>query len=879
MSEHPSKLGKYEIRRELGSGAMGVVYEAFDPTIERIVALKTIRRDQVEGAEAADAIARFQREAKAAGRLNHPNIVAIYEFGEDASTMFIAMEFVAGRELRSYFENNERFEIKEIVRIMGQLLDALDYSHINGVVHRDIKPANIIILPDGQVKVADFGIARIESSQYTQAGTVLGTPAYMSPEQFMGQIVDGRSDIFSAGVVLYQFLTGERPFTGGATTIMHKVLNEHPPAPSMLSVQVPKLFDAVISKAMEKRPDDRFEVARQFKQAIALAAEGKGGPELDQLLGAAGDATIVNLDTQKTVRTAADAPTVRQPPPAGDGGWRTVGGGSGESSGSGGGGRQPPANIPAPAAAAGVPAGNPNPGGVAAPVAAKNAGRKSPLMMLGGLLLALLVVGGAIAVMLARSLPHAELDKAADAMVKSLEKEAQKEAPDIAGGASPTEPGTMLISAVGLADPGDKKYQSDKALLNADLRADSKSQLVEKAIALYLDRTSLDKNYALLRDRLMAKSSGYILNIVSESEPQLGKDGLMHVTTQATVKVRDVQKSLNDMARDERIEFIRNNGDPRISVSINVRGEGADAPAQNSQVAENLLKERIKSFGFRIVSDDTQAKAALGKDVAVAALDDIGMKKLSANLAKSGVKLDKLIADDGDAAGAPGKSPDFAVIGEARIKKLSAKLPASGITVEKYLLTSWTVKCIDTQSGEEIYYNNKLPVAAGSWATEEQALAAIGGRIADEFSRDFFLQHFAVGGQQVTLKFEGLPDQAFQQAVARELVGLEQVIDLTQRSKASESAMFDLNLSGSGPLNDLVAGAVLKPLNAKLGKPCFDLGAIAGNRISVKFDKACGDPALIARFDVNPPASLYEAPSIRQNWVLKDPNAVKRLSM
>src|SRR6185295_3259383 len=237
---------------------MGVVYEAFDPSIERTVALKTIRRDQLESVEAGDAISRFQREAKAAGRLNHPNIVSIYDFGEDNSTTFIAMEFVHGRELKSYFEKNERFPIAEIVRIMGQLLDALEYSHNYGVVHRDIKPANIIIQPNGQVKVADFGIARIESSQYTQAGTVLGTPAYMSPEQFMGQTVDRRSDIFSAGVILYQFLTGERPFSGTATTIMHKVLSVDPPLPSMLNVQVPKPFDSVIAKAMAKRPDDRF---------------------------------------------------------------------------------------------------------------------------------------------------------------------------------------------------------------------------------------------------------------------------------------------------------------------------------------------------------------------------------------------------------------------------------------------------------------------------------------------------------------------------------------------------------------------------------------------------------------------------------------------
>jgi len=853
-------LGKYEIRRELGSGAMGVVYEAFDPSIERVVALKTIRRDQVEGAEAQDAIARFQREAKAAGRLNHPNIVAIYDFGEDAGTLFIAMEFVAGRELKSYFENNERFEIKEIVRIMGQLLDALDYSHINGVVHRDIKPANIILLPDGQVKVADFGIARIESSQYTQAGTVLGTPAYMSPEQFMGQVVDGRSDIFSAGVVLYQFLTGERPFTGGATTIMHKVLHENPPAPSMLSVQVPRLFDAVIAKAMAKRPEDRFEIARLFKQAIMLAAEGIGGLEFDELVGAAGDATVVNTEAQKTVKTIADALTVRGSPPADNGGWRTVGGGSGASG-------SQAASRPAAVAAA-------------QPVAQTKAARKSILPILGLMLIVLLVISGAIATLVFRSLPHdaKDVDAAADALVKSLEKRAHEESAESVAEAKNGGPGTMLISAMGLADPGDKKYQADKSLLTADLRADSKSQLIEKAIALYVDRASVAKNYALLRDRLMANSGGYIADIVSESEPQLGKDGLMHVTTQATVKVRDVQKSLNQMAREQRIEFIRNNGDPRISVSISVRGEGPDAPAHNSQIAENLLKERIKSFGFRIASDDAQAKAALGKDAAVAALDDIGMKKLSDRLAKSGVKLDELVTDD-DAAAAPGKGADFAVVGEARIKKLSAKLAASGITVEKYQLTSWTVKCVDTQSSEEIYFNNKMPVAAGSWATEELALAAIGGKIADEFSRDFFLQHFAASGQLVSLKFEGLPDDATQQALARELVGLEQVINLTRRRKGDDSVSFDLNLSGNGPLSDLVAGAVLRPLNAKLGRACFDVGATAGNRITVKFDNACRDPAVISRFDSNPPAALYEAPAIRQNWVLKDPNAVRKLSM
>ena len=398
----------------------------------------------------------------------------------------------------------------------------------------------------------------------------------------------------------------------------------------------------------------------------------------------------------------------------------------------------------------------------------------------------------------------------------------------------------MVISAVGLADPSDQKYQADKSLLAADLRADSKSQLVEKAIALYLDRASLAKNYDVLRDRLLANSGNYISAIVQEGEPRLGKDGLMSLTTQATVKVREVQKSLNQMSRDERIQFIRNNGDPRISVAINVRGERADAPAQNSQVAENLLKDRIKSFGFRIWSDDAKTPAASGQGA------------------------------------------DFSVVGEARLKKLSARLEASGITVDKYMLTSWTVKCIDRQTGEEIYHNNKLPVGAGSWATEEQALAAIGGKIADEFSRDFFVRHFSPSGRKVTLRVEGLPDKAMAETIGRELVGLQPVISAARRPDAASGtpAIYDLQLSGgTGLLTDLVSASILKPLNAKLGQPCFNLGATSGEQVTVSFDPACSEKGVLARLDTNPPASLYAAPPARQKSVLKDPSAIKKLTI
>jgi serine/threonine protein kinase len=184
----PEKLGKYEIRREVGRGGMGIVYEGYDPLISRRVALKTFLSEFFDGTQSDNLLTRLRREAQAAGRLSHRNIIAVYDYGEDVvkdaagvetSTAFIAMEFIEGRSLESYFEANERFPMREIERIMSELLDALEYSHGHGVVHRDIKPANIILLADGTVKVGDFGVARIESSTLTQVGTVLGSPSYI----------------------------------------------------------------------------------------------------------------------------------------------------------------------------------------------------------------------------------------------------------------------------------------------------------------------------------------------------------------------------------------------------------------------------------------------------------------------------------------------------------------------------------------------------------------------------------------------------------------------------------------------------------------------------------------------------------------------------
>ncbi|MDF0732400.1 serine/threonine-protein kinase [Pseudomonas entomophila] len=281
------RLGKYRIDSVLGKGAMGTVYKAFDPHIARVVALKTIRRELLGDGQQQQLLSRFQNEAQAAGRLSHPNIVAVYDYGEDDGAAYIAMEFVDGIALNTRLQNQEPRQLAQVLGWMRQLLGALHYAHAKGVVHRDVKPANLLITSDDQVKVTDFGIARIDTSVLTQTGSMIGTPSYMSPEQFCGELVDGRSDVFSAGIVLYQLLTGERPFSGSATMVMQQILNQTPVPPSSLNPTLDPQFDALIRQALAKRPDERFASAQDFLEAL----EALSGP---QTLGS------VELDDDRT---------------------------------------------------------------------------------------------------------------------------------------------------------------------------------------------------------------------------------------------------------------------------------------------------------------------------------------------------------------------------------------------------------------------------------------------------------------------------------------------------------------------------------------------------------------------------------------------------
>ncbi len=271
---HPTHLGKYQVRSVLGEGAMGVVYKGFDPGIQRVVALKTVRRQLLEDDEQGSTMAaRFRNEAQAAGRLSHPGIVAVYDYGEEATAAggvaYIAMEYVEGNTLQRYIANQVRFTERDIASVVVQLLDALDHAHEQGVWHRDVKPGNVLMTREGKLKVADFGIARIENAGLTRVSTLIGTPSYMAPEQFQGLDIDRRVDIYATGALFYQLLVGQPPFTGSAESLSYRVVHEAPVLPSAVpGCTRGAAYDGVLAVALAKNRAHRYPSAEAFKQAL-----------------------------------------------------------------------------------------------------------------------------------------------------------------------------------------------------------------------------------------------------------------------------------------------------------------------------------------------------------------------------------------------------------------------------------------------------------------------------------------------------------------------------------------------------------------------------------------------------------------------------------
>jgi serine/threonine-protein kinase len=305
----PAHLGRYVIQSELGRGAMGVVYKATDSVLERTVAVKTVNitleREYAEKYEQ-----RFYQEARAAGGLNHPNIVTIHDVGKAGDVVFMAMEYIEGVELRTLIGEGRALRVAQAVSIGAQVAEGLAYAHQRGVVHRDIKPANIMVVASGPVKITDFGIARMRGSgDLTQTGTLLGSPKYMSPEQVIGKRADQRSDVFSLGVILYEMLCGSAPFNGeNVTALMYQIVNFVPPAPSSINPAVPEMLDLIVAKMLAKPLDQRYqeaaEVARDLRECerqLGVPASSTQPPRTLPGLAPAPQPRLVDSDAKTVV--------------------------------------------------------------------------------------------------------------------------------------------------------------------------------------------------------------------------------------------------------------------------------------------------------------------------------------------------------------------------------------------------------------------------------------------------------------------------------------------------------------------------------------------------------------------------------------------------
>jgi serine/threonine-protein kinase len=307
----PQTIGRYQVQASIGYGAMGAVYRAFDPLIKRTLAIKTIRLDiPRQSPQYKSFIERFYHEARISGTLSHPNIVTLFDIGEEGGVPYLAMEFVEGETLSSILERGVRFPPEKVIGLISQIASAVDYAHSKGVIHRDIKPSNLILYETDRVKVTDFGIAKLVDSEITHAGTLLGTPSYMSPEQAMGDKLDGRSDIFSLGICAFEMLSGEQPFPGtNVTSILYKLVHVDPVEPANLEMNglVPQKWHEVFGKVLAKRPDDRYQTATDFVQDLEYCLGAWFGGIAEDLVGEAAPAGV------KT-KTGASAPMTAVPP-------------------------------------------------------------------------------------------------------------------------------------------------------------------------------------------------------------------------------------------------------------------------------------------------------------------------------------------------------------------------------------------------------------------------------------------------------------------------------------------------------------------------------------------------------------------------------------
>ena len=300
----PRTVGKYEILAPLGAGSMGTVYRAFDPTLQRTVAVKMLNLGSTHDISPEELAARFRTEARAVARLNHPSIVTIFDYDDqDPAGAYIAMEYVEGCTLNQYIKKRGELHLEDAISAMTQVLGGLHYAHEQGVIHRDIKPSNLLLTRDGLIKIMDFGIARIGPQNQTQSKLMMGTPLYMAPEQYLGSNADCRCDIHAVGVVLHELLTGSPPFTGTDAEVMYRICNEKPKPLEALDPQAAQALNPIIAKALEKAVENRYASAAAFAEALRSSWQATSGAPLSQKLS----------DQARAIAAAAGSPQPGNP--------------------------------------------------------------------------------------------------------------------------------------------------------------------------------------------------------------------------------------------------------------------------------------------------------------------------------------------------------------------------------------------------------------------------------------------------------------------------------------------------------------------------------------------------------------------------------------
>jgi serine/threonine protein kinase len=558
-----AKLGRYEVVSELGKGAMGIVYLAKDPAIGRLVAIKTIRGGSAGDEEDTQEFReRFVREAQTAGILSHPNIVTIHDIGEDPDTRtsYIAMEYIEGKNIKMLLGEKTKFPFDQVCEIVAEVADALDYAHRKGIIHRDVKPANIIITTDGKVKITDFGIAKIASSNLTTTGQFLGTPNYMSPEQVSGSPVDGRSDLFSLGVVLYEMLTSRKPFQGdNLTAISYKIVHEDFTPPAVVSTEVPPEFNDIVARAMAKDPWNRYQRGKDMALALyqlkAQLEERRSQDDLGTMITAAAE----NVPTLKIANARAIAesggPDPQETPAAMPAvGVNTIPGAAIRSEGSGSfsqsGSRRTTELVPEPAAplppdveptvATSTSPGRPAPTMPVRPIPAKSAGsRRGGLGLVAGIAIAVaLAVAGYFAL---RARPAAVLPSAATVDTAPANADAVAIQKSVEEGKRLSDEGKYTESLVVLRDVLGRDPNNAEARRLADLadnalkaRAEQTGRAAQIAAALDLAQQSFKaKKWEDARDRADAV---LVLDSENADATKLRQDAVAQIDKAAAEK-------------------------------------------------------------------------------------------------------------------------------------------------------------------------------------------------------------------------------------------------------------------------------------------------------------------------------------------------------